>query len=78
MKGQITMTNLMVILVVLFLYMALLPAINPLIDQTVITLEENPNEITPLLVFLLYATPFILLISIILTALNWAMPRRGD
>jgi len=57
--------------------MAMLPAITPLIDQTVATLQENPNEITPVLVRLLYAVPFILLVAIVLTALNWAMPRRG-
>lgn len=75
MKGQITMTNLVVIFVVLILYMALLPAITPMIDQTVAILQENPNDTTPMLVFLLYATPFVILIAIVLTALNWAMPR---
>ena len=40
------------------------------------TWAANLNSLTPLIITLLYITPFFFLLAIIMTALNWAMPRQ--
>ena len=76
MKGQITLVNLLAIFVTLLIYMVLLPVLNPFIEATVTGLEASPNEMTPAIVMVLRLVPFVLLVCIVLTALNWAIPRR--
>lgn len=76
MKGQVTFINLLAIVVTIIVYMALLPVINNFIDNTVVDLEASPNEYTTIQVALLYLTPFLILLMIILSGLNMAIPRR--
>jgi len=76
MKGQVTFINLIAIAVTLIVYMAILPVINSFIDTTVSDLLLSPNQYTTVLVAMLYLVPFLLLLMIILSGLNMAIPRR--
>lgn len=76
MKGQITFINLIAIVVTIIVYAALLPVINTFIDTTVAELLLSPNEYTTVLISMLYLVPFLLLLMIVLSGLNMAIPRR--
>lgn len=76
MKGQVTMINLMALVITIIVYMALLPVINGFIDTTVVELQSNPTQYTNIQVIMLYLMPFLLLLMIILTGFNYAIPRR--
>lgn len=76
MKGQITPINFMILLATVIIYMALLPVLNIFIDSTVATLDETPNEFTPMTILMLYAIPFVMLLAIVLTIFQYAIPRR--
>ncbi len=75
-KGQITLVNFLAIFVTFILYMVLVPVLNPMIDTLVVSLESDPNDITPAIVMLLRIMPFVLLLGIVLTTFNYAIPRR--
>lgn len=76
MKGQITIVNLLGVVVSLILYLAMLPAIQSIIDSTITTLELTPNDFTPMLKIIIYITPAFVLLAIVLTAINYAIPQR--
>lgn len=76
MKGQITLTNFIAIFVTFIFYMTLVPVLNPMIDTLVSTLESTPNELTPAVILLVRLFPFVLLLGIVLTVLNYSIPRR--
>lgn len=75
-KGQITFTNLISVAITLILYFKLvLPLLSPIIAQGVIDVSATPNDFTDVTVALMYALPFLLLLAIVLTALNYAIPQ---
>jgi hypothetical protein len=74
-KGQITFTNLIAVLMTLIIYFAFLPVLQPIIDATVADLDATTTY-GQLTISLMYLTPFVILLSIILTAINYANPRR--
>jgi len=76
MKGQVTMANFLAIFVTFLLYMVLIPVLNPMIDTLVINLSLNPNDMTPATIMIVRLFPFVLLLGIVLTVLNYAIPRR--
>jgi len=76
MKGQVTFINLLAIVVTLFVYFALLPVLTDFIDVTAAELLLSPNAYTSLIITMMYLTPFAIILSIILSALNMAIPRR--
>lgn len=76
MKGQITIVNLIAVLLTIFVYFAMLPILNTFIDNTVVSLQNNPNEYTDMQITLMYMLPFVMLLMIILSGLNMAIPRR--
>jgi hypothetical protein len=75
MKGQITLSTLVVIVVVLLLFLVLVPLINSSINASATQLEAAPNEGTDITVSILYLLPFVIALAIILTILNQANPR---
>ena len=75
-KGQITLTNFLAIFVTFILYMVLVPVLNPMIDTLVIKLQTSPNDMTDAIIMLVRIFPFTLLLGIILTTFNYAIPRR--
>lgn len=77
MKGQISVINIIVLFIVLLLYMVFLPTIQDTIDTTVTDLESNPNDATDLSVILLQLVPAFFLLSIILTAVYYAIPKQN-
>lgn len=79
MKGQITFTNLIGIMITILIYTTVAyPILEPLISDTVTDMQSDPNEYTAINVMLLQLVPFILLLGIIITALNYATPRIED
>lgn len=75
MKGQITLSTLIVITVVLLLFLRLVPLINSSINTSAAQLEAAPNTGTDITVAVLYLVPFVIVLGIILTILNQANPR---
>jgi len=75
-KGQITLVNFLAIFVTFILYMILVPVLTPMIETLVVQLSGTPNEVTPAIIMLLRLMPFVLLLAIVLTTFNYAIPRR--
>lgn len=76
MKGQITLSNFIAVFVTFILYMVMVPVLNPMIDTLVAKLLVTPNDMTPAIVMLVRLFPFVLLLGIVLTVLNYAIPKR--
>jgi hypothetical protein len=76
MKGQITFVNLIGVFITLIVYYSLLPILNGFSETTIATLEASPGPYTTLVVSLIYLAPFTILMSIIMTAINYANPNR--
>lgn len=76
MKGQVTMTNLLALFITVLLYTQLAPMMNDAILPTVAYFQANPSPISSPMIFLLYCIPFVVLLAIILTAFNYAVPQR--
>jgi hypothetical protein len=68
--------NLIAVFVTIVLYMGLLPIIQQLSTDTVIQLNLNPTPYTSMTVALIYLIPFVMILSILMTALNYAIPKR--
>jgi peptidoglycan biosynthesis protein MviN/MurJ (putative lipid II flippase) len=78
-RGQVTIVNLIGVLITLVLYFKLVtPLLSPMIADAVEDLEADPNDFTDITVALLYAVPFLLLLSIVLTAINYAIPQTEN
>lgn len=75
MKGQITLSTLIVIVVVLLVFLVLVPLINSSINTSVAQLEASANDGTEITVAVMYLIPFVIVVGIILTILNQANPR---
>jgi len=75
MKGQITLSTLIVVVVVLLLFLVLVPLINSSINTSTAKLEAEPNAGTDITVAVMYLIPFVIVLGIILTILNQANPR---
>lgn len=76
-EGQVTFTNLLGIVITLIVFFVFaIPVLTPLISVAVSSVSEEPNQFTGVMVTLLYAIPFVLLLAIIITALNYAIPVR--
>jgi hypothetical protein len=76
-KGQVTITNLIALVVTFLIYFIVaVPLLTPLIDDVVADLEASPNEFTSVTVMLLYIVPFLLLLMILITGINYAVPQR--
>ena len=75
-RGQTTLVNLFGLLVVLFMLFAVLPVINGMSDTTVAALWASPNEYTPYYVLAIRIIPLALILSVILTGIYYAIPRR--
>lgn len=75
-KGQMTIVNLLSILITLIVYLTVfVPVLQPLIDDLVVTLQGSPNSFTPVMVIVLHSVPFFLLVSIVITAVQYATAR---
>jgi hypothetical protein len=75
-KGQVTLVNLIALVVTVFVYAVLAPVLQPQLDTCIAALSVTPNAMTPAIVVLIQLTPFFLLLMIVLTGFNWAMPRQ--
>jgi len=77
MKGQITVLNLIMVLITLFLYFAFIPVLSPMIEETADYLLDNTtNQFASVIVVLLHMVPFLMLVCIVITAFNYAIPKR--
>lgn len=76
MKGQMTFVNIIGVFIGLVVYYSLLPVLNGFSESTIALLEASPGPYTTLIVSLIYLVPFVILMSIIMTAINYANPNR--
>lgn len=77
MKGQITIPTLLGYLIVFIIYFTFaIPVMSPLIDGFVTDSLASPDEFTPILVSIAQLTPVLLLLAIVASLINSAIPRR--
>ena len=74
-KGQITFTNLIAVFISFLLFFALLPVLQPIIDDSAASLDST-SAYGQATIALMYFTPFVIILALCLTALNYAIPRR--
>lgn len=76
-RGQITIVNLIMLIITLFLYFVFVPIIQPFIDDTINYMTYNTtNPYTPYVAIFLNMIPFFLLLMIVMTGFNYAIPRK--
>lgn len=71
-RGQITLTNLLVIVLVTIVYFTLLPTISTMADATCTLLLATPNSFTDVTVTFIRFLVLMPIIGIILTVVYWA------
>jgi uncharacterized BrkB/YihY/UPF0761 family membrane protein len=76
MRGQTTLINLLGLLVVLFMLFVFLPIIGTMSDTAIAELSITPNSYTPYYIALIRIIPLALIVSVILTGIYYAVPRR--
>ena len=76
MRGQTTLVNLLGLLVVLFMLFVFLPIIGTMSDTAIAELSVTPNSYTPYYIALIRIIPLALIVSVILTGIYYAVPRR--
>jgi hypothetical protein len=74
MKG-LTLTNLIALVLSFIIYMTLIPILNPMIDICVASMMTSPNSMTDATVAIIRLVPFIFIVAIVLTAINYTKPR---
>lgn len=76
MKGQMTLVNLTGLLIVFFMLFVFLPIINSMSDTAIAALLASPNEYTSYYCLAIRIIPLSLILSVILTGIYYAIPRR--
>jgi hypothetical protein len=77
MKGQVTFVNLLGVFITLIIYfIVVIPVLQPMVDTAVAYYTAHPSSYSDVEIALLYMLPFIILVAIIMTALNYAIPQR--
>jgi len=78
-KAQLSLTNLIVICVVLLLYLQFVPVlIAPSINAFVLNESGDTNPLAPAMIAIAQAIPFLMLVAIIVGAFMSATPRAGQ
>ncbi len=75
MKGQITLTNLIMLVLTIFVYLILATIMQEQIENTATALLVSPNEYTHLTIIVLRLLPMLLAVAIVMTAFHYAVPR---
>lgn len=75
MKGQLTLSNMFILVITFVLYFAMMPLINTVGALAVADLMASPNEYTVLNVAFIYLTPLLITLALVMTAFHWAQPR---
>jgi len=76
-KGQVTISNLIALLMAFIIFFVFgAPILYPLIDNLTANLSASPNQYTAIMISILQLSPLVLVLSILLTALHYAIPKR--
>lgn len=75
-RGQITLVNFLALFITFLLYLALMPVLTPIIDSTVASISVTPNQYTPIIAAMMYLIPAFILLFLVLTGLNYAIPQQ--
>jgi len=75
MKGQLTISNLILWLFALFLFFAMLPTMIVLESQAIAAVTGTPTDFTGFEVILIYGLNFFILLALIVTLFHWAQPQ---
>lgn len=75
-KGQITLVNLFAFFITLFVWATLAPIMNDATIPVVAYFEANPNPISPAIIVLIQLLSFVVLLAIVLSIINQAIPQR--
>ena len=76
MKGQVTIINMLMLVMTFIAYFALLPVLMQFIADTTVQLQIEPTSMTPAIIMLLNLIPFLIPCMIIITGFIYAIPRR--
>lgn len=75
MRGQVTLINMLMVIIVFIVTVVLIPPLSEVIEATVTVLEADPNSMTSTIVLILRLIPFVLILVVILGALRFANPK---
>jgi len=75
-KGQITLVNLFSFVITLFVWATLAPIMNDATIPVVEYFEANPNPISPMIIVLIQLLSFVILLAIVFSIINQAIPQR--
>lgn len=75
MRGQITFSTMVALVLIYIVFMAFMPALNLSINGTAVQLRAAPNDATELTIDVLILLPFVVIVALMLTALNQASPQ---
>jgi len=74
--GQATLANFVVVFFVFVIALAMMPAMNTIIEDSANNLNLNPTDTTSLIIAIMRLVPSVLLLMIIIYAIYLSMPRR--
>lgn len=75
-KGQITLVNLFAFFLTIFVWSVIAPIMDSATVPVVEYFEANPTPISPFVIVLIQMLSFVVLLSIILSIINQAIPQR--
>ncbi len=75
-KGQVTIVNLLVLVVTELFFVLMLPSLQTFLNASIASVEADPNDMTQILVVFMQLVPVVLQLVILLTAFHWATIRR--
>lgn len=75
-KGQTSIPTYIALFITFIISLVLMPALNQIINDTATALTGQPNQLTGITILVIDMIPFTLIFSIVLTAINYATPRR--
>lgn len=75
-KGQLTLVNVFAFFLTIFVWSILAPLISDAIAPAVAYFNANPTSITPAIIVLCNLLPFVVLLAIVLSIINTAIPPR--
>ncbi len=75
-KGQMTITNIMAVIMGLVIFFILLPVLEDFIAVQVAYETAHPTSTSDLLITLMNLTPLFVLMGILITAITYGSPQR--
>lgn len=75
-KGQMTIHNIMAVVMGLIIFFILLPILDDFITTTEAYLLLHPSSMSPLIITVMHLSPLFVLLGILITAITYGSPSR--